>query len=231
MRHDLVFQGNPPLTPSVTVPGYLAQMQPGLDAELARAVLEEKQGILASTPNPPWGTTSWLSSRFACYNLLNIDREEFRCLESFIRQGYTDYMSSLGIPVEPCYVRAWANSYDRTTGLVWHNHFEAIAGVNGPIWSHVSGNVSIQTYGTCTWYLSPFLGGVGHDAFGEGYDYPSDVIGVENRNGECFFFPSWIVHRTEKNQRPEPRITIAFDIITEPAYLAKTANGLFRRLI
>lgn len=233
MLHPLTFAGQPPITPELTVPCFCAQLPAELTEQLALAVMEEKPGILAATPVPEWcqDLTS-LTTRFTLYNLFQIDRAEFRALEATIRTAYTDYMTSIGQPMEPAYIRGWANAFTTGDQLVWHNHFEALRGVSGAVWAHISGNVCVQTYGTKTWYLSPFLGGVGHDAFGSGYEYPADVLGVENRNGETFLFPSWLVHRTEPNTNPtRSRITIAYDIIPESTYLRKSGDTLFKQLI
>lgn len=231
MLHNLEFKGNPPLTPEITVPCYRASIESGMADRLVEVVRAEKANIIATTPAPPFGG-EWLSGRFEHYNLFYYDHEELRYLESFIREQYSNYMQAIGLPVGPCYIRAWANAYTPNTGLVWHNHFEALTGVEGPVWSHVSGNVCIRTFGTRTWYLSPFLGGVGHDAFGLGYEYPADVLGIENRVGECFLFPSWLVHRTEKNLNPtDTRMTLAFDILPEDVYFRKKHNSLFKQLI
>ena len=217
----------------MAVPCFRAELTPELTTQLAQAVVEEKPRILAATPVPEWcqDVTS-LTTRFTLYNLFHIDRPEFRLLESVIAVAYNDYMTAVGLPVSPVYIRGWANAYTQGDRLVWHNHFEAVHGVAGAVWSHVSGNVCVQTHGTRTWYLSPFLGGVGHDAFGNGYEYPADVVGIDNVDGDAFMFPSWLVHRTEPNAHPTlPRITIAYDIIPESTYLRKPDNNLFKRLI
>ena len=232
MLHTLTFAGQPPITPTTTVPCYRAQLAPELTEQLARAVMDEKPRILAATPVPEWcRDPNSLTGRFSLYNLFHIDRPEFRALESAIATAYTDYMTSIGATVEPVYIRGWANAFTQGDRLVWHNHFEALRGVEGAVWAHISGNVSIQTYSTRTWYLSPFLGGVGHDAFGSGYEYPADVLAIENCPGDLFMFPSWLVHKTEPNRHPtQPRITIAYDIIPESVYARKTGDTLFKQL-
>ena len=233
MLHPLTFAGQAPITPSVTVPCYRAQLAHELTEALALAVVEEKPRILAATPVPAWcQDTDSLTARFTLYNLFHIDRPEFKLLEHTITTAYTNYMQAIGAALEPAYIRGWANAFTAGDRLVWHNHFEALRGVEGAVWAHISGNVCVQTYGTKTWYLSPFLGGVGHDAFGAGYEYPADVLAVENRVGETFLFPSWLVHRTEPNTNPtQPRITIAYDIIPESVYVRKTADNLFKQMI
>ncbi len=233
MLHTLSFAGNPPVTPSLAVPCFRTALLPELTQQLAQAIVEERPRILAATPVPEWcQDVSSLTTRFTLYNLFQIDRPEFTALETAIGTAYKNYMTAVGYPVGPAYIRGWANAFTSGDGLVWHNHFEAVRGVTGAVWAHISGNVSVQTYGTKTWYLSPFLGGVGHDAFGTGYEYPADVVGVDNVDGEAFMFPSWLVHRTEPNRNPvHPRITIAYDIIPESVYLALAENSLFKQLI
>jgi ectoine hydroxylase-related dioxygenase (phytanoyl-CoA dioxygenase family) len=41
---------------------------------------------------------------------------------------------------------------------------------------------------------------------------------IDNIPGEMILFPSYIVHWTDQNTSKTPRISIAFDIITEEVY-------------
>ena len=43
-------------------------------------------------------------------------------------------------------------------------------------------------------------------------------VGIYNIVGELILFPSHIIHWTDNNNDPEPRISIAFDIITDKVY-------------
>jgi hypothetical protein len=231
MNHTITFRGLPPLIPAIEVPCFRATITETLAEQLVEVVKNETQNILASTPPPPMGG-NFLSGRFQHYNLLNYERTELRELEIFLAQAYRDYMASMDQILEPAYIRMWANSYPQGSALVWHNHFESLFGIEGPVWSHVSGNICLRTFGTQTWYLSPFCAGSALDDFANGYEQPADCVGIDNLPGETFFFPSWLLHRTEKNNNPQQnRITLAFDIIPESTYIRKQANHLWRRLI
>jgi hypothetical protein len=231
MLHTLSFKGNPPLVPALDVPCFRATIKEGLAEQLVQVVRSERQHILDTTPPPPIGG-NFLSGRFQHYNLLQYEHPALRELEAFLKDSYVDYMNSVGQTVEPAYIRMWANSYPQGSGLVWHNHFESLFGIEGPVWGHVSGNTCIRTFGTKTWYLSPFCAGSAPDDFANGYEHPADAIGIDNVDGETVFFPSWLIHRTDKNANPEQnRMTLAFDIIPEATYLRKKANHLFRRLL
>lgn len=229
MIYTLTFKGNPPLIPTIQIPCYRATMEQGMVEKLLDVVATERPHILETTPPPPGGGT-FLSGRFQHYNLLSYNHEALRHLESFIKKHYLEYMTAIDHPIEPAYIRMWANSYSFNTRLVWHNHFESLFGIEGAVWSHISANICLRAKDTKTWYLSPFLGGVGHDSFGEGYEYPSDVLGIENVIGECFFFPSWLVHKPDYNPNQENRITLAFDILPESVWSRKKENRLFKLL-
>jgi Putative 2OG-Fe(II) oxygenase len=233
MLYNLTFSGNPPLIPKLEIPCFKASMTAGIAKRLEQIVQTEKDHILANTPVPPKTNPGWLTGRFWYYNLLDYDYEELEYLKSFIKEQYVAYMTAINCPAGPCYIRVWANVLKFKQEITWHNHFDCVTGVNidGPVFSHASGNICIKTFDTKTWFRSPFLGGVGQGSFGKGHKFPNDVIGVDNIVGECLFFPSWVVHRTDENETTEPRITISFDIIPESIYLAKENNEIFRRLI
>jgi hypothetical protein len=134
----------------------------------------------------------------------------------------------------PVYIKVWANLLRFKQEITWHNHFDCVTRLDtmDAVFPHISGNICVKTHDTKTWFRSPFIGGAGVDGFGKGVSrFKQDVIGIDNVVGECLFFPSWLIHRTDENHTTEPRITISFDIIPESVYLVKEDNAIFRRLI
>ena len=68
----------------------------------------------------------------------------------------------------------------------------------------MSGNISIQTDGTSTFFQNPFLN--------------REFYGIPNFNGEMILFPSHMNHTTDRQPIDSERITISFDIITQKLY-------------
>ena len=233
MLTPITLPGQPPIVPAIEVQFFKASMQEGIAERLADIVLQEKDNILDTTPVPKGMSPTWLTGRFWSYNLLDYDYEELRYLKTFIAEQYTSFMQSIGQPVTPVYIKVWANLLKFKQEITWHNHYDCVTRLNtlDAVFPHISGNVCIKTHGTKTWFRTPFLGGAGQGSFKKGTRYIDDVIGIDNVVGECVFFPSWIIHRTDENETIEPRITISFDIIPESVYTVKEDNEIFRRLI
>jgi hypothetical protein len=238
MLTPITLPGNSPIVPTIDVQFFKASMQDGVAQRLAEIVLQEKDHILETTPVPKGMSPTWLTGRFWSYNLLDYDHEELRYLKTFIAEQYGNFMQSLDLPVTPVYIKVWANLLRFKQEITWHNHFDCVTGLDtmDAVFPHISGNICVKTHGTKTWFRSPFLGGAGADSFGNGKGkgssrFKQDVIGIDNVVGECLFFPSWVIHRTDENETTEPRITISFDIIPESVYLVKQDNAIFRRLI
>jgi hypothetical protein len=234
MLTPITLPGQPPIVPAIEVQFFKASMQEGIAERLADIVLQEKDNILDTTPVPKGMSPTWLTGRFWHYNLLDYDHKELVYLKTFIAEQYTLYMQQLGQLVEPAYIRVWANLLRFKQEITWHNHYDCVTRLNtlDAVFPHVSGNICIKTHDTKTWFRSPFIGGAGADGFGKGVSrFKEDVIGIDNVVGECVFFPSWMIHRTDENETIEPRITISFDIIPESVYMVKEDNEIFRRLI
>jgi hypothetical protein len=234
MLTPITLPGQPPIVPAVDVQFFKSTMQSGIAERLAKIVLQEKDHILANTPVPKGISPTWLTGRFWHYNLLDYNYDELDYLKKFIAEQYTKYTQELGIPTESAYIRVWANVLKFKQEITWHNHFDSVTNLNtaNAVFPYISGNICVKTCDTKTWFRSPFVGGAGTNSFGKGATrFKNDVIGIDNVIGECLFFPSWIIHRTDKNETIEPRITISFDIIPESVYLVKENNQSFRRLI
>ena len=233
MLTPITLPGQPPIVPAVDVQFFKSQMLPGIAERLADIVLQEKDHILANTPVPEGMSPTWLTGRFWHYNLLDYNYDELRYLKTFIAEQYTNFMQSLGHPVGPVYIKMWANVLKFKQEITWHNHYDCVTRLDNmdAVFPHISGNICVKTHNTKTWFRTPFLGGAGQGSFKKGTRFPDDVVGIDNVIGECLFFPSWIIHRTDENETIEPRITISFDIIPESVYLVKSDNQIFRRLI
>jgi len=220
------FPGQPPLIPSVDVCFYTAMMKPGVHTALAEIVLKEKDFILEISKQPDFiKSPVWLTGRYGSYNFLDLDYEEIRYLKDFVAEEYKNYMSAMGFETAGSYIRMWANELRFQHEITWHTHFDAVSNTDikpGPC-PHVSGNIPIRTNNTQTYFKSSFTLGGGPKA-------QRDIVGIDNIDGECLFFPSWVNHKTAKNETTISRITISFDIIPENVYLAKKDNEHFRKL-
>jgi hypothetical protein len=172
---------------------------------LSEIVLLEEQNILDNTqPHDNEADPTWLTARLWQYNFLDLDYPEIQELKEFIRQQYVDYSTRLGYVPGKTYIQCWANIIrDNQRCITPHEHACAHAQAPGE-YSHVSGNLCLQADNTRTYYKNPVL--------------PDMAAPIDNAPGEMILFPSYIVHWTDQNTSKTPRISIAFDIITEEVY-------------
>jgi hypothetical protein len=221
---NLNFEGNPPLIPESSYQLFKTTIDLDLAQTLGEIVLKERLNILNNTPTPPGANPAWLTGKFWYYNLLDLDYPEIKRLYEYIRQGYIDYTTALGISPGTTYLRCWANVIKFKQQITWHNHSDATFGVEGE-YPYISGNICIHTHGTSTHFRSPYIGGAHSERNKKLGSAP-----IENVNGEMILFPSWIFHQTDVNETLVPRVTISFDIINENVYLNRGENAIFRKL-
>jgi hypothetical protein len=172
---------------------------------LANIVLKEGSKILKQFPEEG-DNKNWLTSKLWKYNLLDWDYPEIKQLKEFIREQYISLMKDIGREPEKTYIQCWANILnDPKRCIVPHHHADGHAGGNVPqFYSYLSGNLCVETHNTHTYFRNPFL--------------DRDVLPIPNVNTEMIMFPSFVVHWTDYNISPQPRITISFDIIKEELY-------------
>jgi hypothetical protein len=136
---------------------------------------------------------------------LDFNYPEVKEFKQFIKDSYEEYAKSWGYePDNPVYIQCWANVI-RNNGrrITPHNHAGAHADAPHE-YSNVSGNICIHAENTNTYYENPFL--------------KYNAIPIKNEIGELVMFPSFITHWTDTNESENPRISIAFDIITQEVY-------------
>lgn len=204
MFFELQFPSKSPFLPNCSINLYRVTLDEALTKRLAEIVLAEEQTILSSTQSRSSEDDNWLTQRLWQYNFLDFDYYEVRQFKEWLKQNYISYMNQVGLSVGKTYIQCWANKIiNDGRNIVPHNHTDAHA--NAPCqYSYLSGNICLQAIDTKTHYANPF-----------------DIrmfIGVENKQGEMIFFPSYVMHWTDKNQSEIPRLSLAFDIITEEVY-------------
>ena len=226
MIDSLKFDSKSPFTPSFNIPIYRQFLDADVTSKLADLVIQEERGILDSTkPSSKPGMENplyhddWLTNRNWDYNLLDFSDKHpvLDDLRKWIKEQYHSYVDSLGLPRETVYIQCWANII-RNDGrqIIKHHHADAHA------WApqdhaYCSGNICIQAKNTHTHYQNPVL--------------PKLWISIKNEPSELVLFPSWMVHWTDKNESFKPRISIAFDLITEEVYnMIKGENKTYRLL-
>ena len=203
----LKFDSRSPFLPEFIINLFSSTLSIETTNKLAEIVLLEKQNILDNTTKRDFEhDKNWLTGRLWEYNFLDFNYPEVTELKKFIRSSYDKYMYDLGlIPEEKIYIQCWANIlYNDGRRIEEHNHSNAHAGA--PLeYSYVSGNLSVQTKNTNTYFCHPL--------------FPRNIRrAVPNNNSELILFPSFIMHSTDPCVTDIPRITIAFDLITEKIY-------------
>jgi hypothetical protein len=205
MIYDLQYLSKSKYLPSITIRLGKTVLDSDTTAGLSKIVLSEEPNIIKNVRSTDENDDQeWLTGKLWSYNFLDFDYPEVKTFKSFIKDSYEEYARSWGYEPEPVYVQCWANII-RNNGrrITPHNH--ASAHSNAPHeYSNVSGNICIQAENTKTYYENPFL------------KYNS--IGIDNLSGELFMFPSHVIHWTDTNESENPRISIAFDLITKEVY-------------
>lgn len=202
---DLHYTSKSKYLPEITITIGKTRLDDATTSGLANIVLTEEPNIIKNVKSTdPNDDQTWLTGKLWSYNLMDFDYPEIAVLRNAIKEAYTEYSLFCGNEPETVYIQCWANII-RNNGrrITPHNH--AGAHSNAPHeYSYLSGNLCVQVNGTKTYYENPFLRFNG--------------LGIDNINGEMVIFPSHVIHSTDTNTTEIPRITIAFDLITQQVY-------------
>ena len=214
----LNFDSKSDFLPTYSVAIHLSQFRKEIASRLANIVLKEEYNILTSTKKPEHDPdTTWLTGRLWEYNFLDFDYPEIAEFKEFIKEQFLDFLNKTNHAIpKNVYTQCWANIL-RKNGrrITAHHHCEAHTGAPQE-YSYVSGNVCVQSKDTKTYYKNPFN---------------ETRIGIDNVDGELVLFPSYVIHQTDANNNDSPRISIAFDIITDEVYNMIDNNKNFRKLL
>ena len=218
MQLELEFESKSPFLPPITIPLNVSTFNKFKELEVL--ILEKEQEILDNNdPYPAIDSRDWLTNRLFSYNLFDYSEEYAVLVEfkKFVYDSYVEYCNLIGAPVETVYANCWANVI-RNNGRTISAHDHADAHIKAPHnYAYVSGNICINAIDTKTHYASPFT--------------PKISYSIVNVPGELILFPSWVSHWVDKNLSDTPRVSIAFDIVTEHVYnLPRSVKNNFRKL-
>jgi hypothetical protein len=206
---DIKCKSSSPFLPEFCVHLDKVNIGSDLTAKLKDMALAEEKRIFETTTCPPHWDQTMLTSRLWDYNMFEFDYPALVDLKKIIAKQYEDYVTTLGYPVEKCYIHGWVNVLQPGQKIGPHNHADAHCGAPADT-AYVSGNLCIQAENTKTYYSSPFNIQV--------------AAGINNSPGDMYMFPSYIMHKTDVNGSTEPRVSLAFDIITEKVYNSVTTK-------
>lgn len=140
-----------------------------------------------------------LPIRYKFFNKKIFDLECVQTLIYALKNNIQTYSKSLHQSVpEKLWIQIWCNILRKNQLIELHQHD---ASEN----SYISGNLCLQSNNTKTHFLNP------QSYFNTNKPEYSSV----NEKGKLTLFPSTLPHGTDKVQNDEPRVTIAFDILTE----------------
>tara|TARA_B100000530_G_scaffold271162_1_gene183850 strand:- start:61 stop:678 length:618 start_codon:yes stop_codon:yes gene_type:complete len=173
-------------------------------AKIAKKVLEEEPKIIKEFP-PLQGDGSIgdagtglgdksLTARFYWYNVL--DWPEAECIKDWIYKGYEKFS---GGKADKLFVKCWANVMRKGEQVLPHTHSPYMIDPQ----ELMSGNLTIQTDGSTTTNYS---------------NYGRIPECIRNVEGVMHFFNSGTEHWTSRYEGEGERITIAFDLMSEPYY-------------
>lgn len=216
MHATLNFQSFSDMVPEFELPVDIENIGEELTRSLEKIVFNESEFIQAEYPaflnsagkNPDIenGVEDWITNRAFEYNLLKFSDKypELNELKSKIYLQWRNYVQSVGGKETTPYIQMWINILKPNGRYFTKHHHAHPARVGNPLKAYISGHICVKAVDTKTYYYNPFMDEM--------------KIGIPNNTGECTLFPSWVVHSTDQNLSNEPRITLAFDIITEEMY-------------
>ena len=176
-----------------------------LAKSLSEIVMTEKDNIIKNTKgHHDERDPEWLTARLWEYNFLDFDYPEVKELKEYIKTTFLEFSKQLGHEPGKVYIQCWANIIKNDGRIITpHEHANAHAQAPGA-YAYLSGNICLQAENTQTYYRNPLL----CDMYG----------GITNVPGDMILFPSYVIHWTDPNYSSLPRISIAFDLITEEVY-------------
>jgi hypothetical protein len=214
MLINLKYDSKSVFLPEIKIPIFISMFDIQKTRALHRFIMEKEKWILENVePYPADDDKSWLTNRLYGYNFFNFSDEckEINELKQFLLLSYEAYCESVNVPIEKCYIQCWANILrNNGRGITEHTHADGHA--DSPYeYAYVSGTICLTNLNTYTSLRNPFLDKHFQD--------------IKNHAGENILFPSWVIHKTDVNTAPIPRVSIAYDIITEEQYnLASVAE-------
>jgi len=203
---NLNFPSNSAMLPAFDIALHNSSIDTENCEQLVKVVLKEQPNIIAIKSSNLNEDPNWITGKLWAYNFLDFDYPCVRYLKKFIYEKYIDYALFCSIDSsKPVYVQCWVNIINNDGRIITpHNHADAHGGAPAD-YSYISGNISLQTENTSTFFAHPIL-------------HKLVYREIPNTNGELILFPSFITHWTSQNLSVNPRITIAFDIITKEVY-------------
>jgi hypothetical protein len=202
----LNFPSKSPMMPGFNINLFNVKLDIETTKELANVVVAEENNIINNVKSlDPNDDPTWLTGKLWSYNFLDFKYPCITRFNNFIFDSYKSYMNAIGVDSsKPVYIQCWANIL-KNNGRVIRPHNHANAHCDAPYeYSYVSGNISIVVENTNTFFAHPL--------------FKDRVIDIPNITGELIMFPSFVTHGSSENKSETPRITIAFDIITEEVY-------------
>jgi len=137
--------------------------------------------------------------RFASYNVLKWENENIRLLKESILSFHNDILNYFKQPIpKELYIRCWTNIMRKGEQIKPHLHG------TGPT-IYLGGHISVQCDNTSTYYINPI------DQINNPKTYK-----IKNEVGKITLFQNNIPHYTDVHSSNIERITIAFDLETQP---------------
>jgi len=210
MIDELKFDSFSELVPPINIPIEVSNLGEELVKKL-EIIIEVEEPIIMKTvesfvKDPPTNYEDWVSDRGLRYNLLKYaDRySELNELKQKIYSKYISYVTALNLKPTNAYIQVWINVLRKDSRYFTKHHHAHPARIGDPNDTYISGNICIRAENTKTYYYSPYI--------------DTHKIGMDNTAGDIVLFPGWLTHSTDQNKSELPRLSIAFDIITEETY-------------
>ena len=163
-------------------------------------ILSKEVDIIKNNPsvNNDGGTglgPNSLTSRFSAFNIFTWDDDFVPILKSSVKEAVSELLQGSNFSTK-VYGQCWANvmRIGEQIRPHWHSSYKH---------SFLGGHVCISTQYTHTYYENPYN--------------KNNAKSFINFDGNLTVFENYLVHWTDKVETEEPRITLAFDLLTEQA--------------
>lgn len=142
------------------------------------------------------------TARFKHYNVLNWKNKNIVLIKKAIRMLHNEALNQLNLPVpKEIYIQCWVNIMNKGQKIKCHSH-----GYTPNI--YLGGHICVQCDNTSTYYVNPV------QQLDIAYTYKS-----KNEIGKITMFQGHLPHYTDEHNTEKERITLAFDIVTDPNVL------------
>ena len=207
MIRTISFESKSDFLPSFHLDLWISNLDLDMTEKLRQFVLEEEPKIIDKFGymNPSSnGGPNFLTQRLYLYNIFHYQNECIDDLYHSLKKEFIKFLEHMNKPLRKTYIHGWGNVIRKGYNISKHAHTDANI-ENMPMeYAYLSGSMCLYAENTKTSYKNPYIF--------------EDFFPIDNVIGQNILFPSYIMHMTDFNNSDIPRVSLAYDIITQEQY-------------